>query len=167
MPDAHNTLGIIDLGDGKLDDARREFEAATALDPRHATALNNLGNVLRAQGKPDEAERAYRRAAAVAPRYAEPLNGLGTLEVDRDRPRAALAYFERALALAPRYHEVRLNQAIAHDLAGDSRDALSAYQDFLATTAGDPKFAEQRRVAQQLLARLASRTAGGAPAERR
>jgi arylsulfatase A-like enzyme/Tfp pilus assembly protein PilF len=167
MPDAHNTLGIIDLGDGKLDDARREFEAATALDPRHATALNNLGNVLRAQGKPDEAERAYRRAAAVAPRYAEPLNGLGTLEVDRDRPRAALAYFERALALAPGYHEVRLNQAIAHDLAGDSRDALNAYQDFLATTAGDPKFGEQRRVAQQLLARLASRTAGGAPAERR
>lgn len=167
MPEVHNTLGIIDLGDGKLDDARREFETATELDPRHATALNNLGNVLRAQGKPDEAERAYQRAAAVAPRYAEPLNGLGTLEVDRDRPRAALAYFERALALAPGYHEVRLNQAIAHDLAGDAQDALSAYQDFLAATAGDAKFAEQRRVAQQLLGRLASRTAAGAPAERR
>ena len=104
---------------------------------------------------------------AVAPTYAEPLNGLGTLAVDRDRPREALPYFERALALAPGYHEVRLNRAIAHDLAGDAGDALSAYRDFLAATAGDPKFAEQRRVAQQLLARLDSRTAGGAPAERR
>ena len=167
MPDAHNTLGIIDLGDNRLADARREFETATGLDPGNAAALNNLGNVLRALGKPDEAERAYQRAVAVAPRYAEPLNGLGTLAVDRDRPREALPYFERALALAPGYHEVRLNQAIAHDLAGDAQDALSAYQDFLAATAGDPKFAEQRRVAQQLLARLASRTAGGAPAERR
>jgi choline-sulfatase len=167
MPDAHNTLGIIDLGDGKLAAAQREFETATGLDPRNAAALNNLGNVLRAEEKPADAERAYQRAVAVAPTYAEPLNGLGTLAVDRDRPREALPYFERALALAPGYHEVRLNQAIAHDLAGDAGEALSAYQDFLATTAGDPRFAEQRRVAQQLLARLASRRAGGAPAERR
>jgi choline-sulfatase len=167
MPDAHNTLGIIDLGDGKLAAAQHEFETATGLDPRNAAALNNLGNVLRAQEKPADAERAYQRAVAVAPTYAEPLNGLGTLAVDRDRPREALPYFERALALAPGYHEVRLNQAIAHDMAGDAGEALSAYRDFLATTAGDPKFAEQRRVAQQLLARLASRRAGGAPAERR
>ena len=167
MPDAHNTLGIIDLGDGKLAAAQHEFETATGLDPRNAAALNNLGNVLRAEEKPADAERAYQRAVAVAPTYAEPLNGLGTLAVDRDRPREALAYFERALALAPGYHEVRLNQAIAHDMAGDAGEALSAYQDFLATTAGDPKFAEQRRVAQQLLARLESRRSGGAPAERR
>ena len=103
----------------------------------------------------------------MAPRYAEPLNGLGALEVERDRPRAALPFFERALTLAPAYHEVRLNQAIAHDLAGDADVALSAYRDFLDRTAGDPRFAEQRRAAQQLLARLESRTAGGAPAERR
>jgi arylsulfatase A-like enzyme/Tfp pilus assembly protein PilF len=167
MPDAHNTLGIIDLGDGKLAAAEHEFETATGLDPRNAAALNNLGNVLRAEEKPADAERAYQRAVAVAPTYAEPLNGLGTLAVDRDRPREALPYFERALALAPGYHEVRLNQAIAHDMAGDAGEALSAYRDFLATTAGDPRFAEQRRVAQQLLARLASRRAGGAPAERR
>lgn len=166
-PEAHNTLGIIELGAGRTEEARREFAAAAEIDPRNAAALNNLGNVLRAEGKLDEAESAYRRSAAVAPRYAEPLIGLGDLEVERDRPRAALPFFERALALAPGYHEVRLNQAIAHDLAGDTGDALSAYRDFLTRAAGDPKLAEQRRAAQQLLARLESRTAGGAPAERR
>jgi choline-sulfatase len=166
-PEAHNTLGIIELGEGRTEEARREFAAAAEIDPRNAAALNNLGNALRAEGKLDEAESAYQRSVAVAPRYAEPLNGLGALEVERDRPRAALPFFERALALAPGYHEVRLNQAIAHDLAGDAGDALSAYRDFLSRTAGDPKLAEQRRAAQQLLARLESRMAGGAPAERR
>jgi arylsulfatase A-like enzyme/Tfp pilus assembly protein PilF len=166
-PEAHNTLGIIELGQGNLDRARREFAAATAIDPRDAAAFNNLGNVLRAEHKLDEAVSAYQRSAALAPRYAEPLNGLGTLEVERDRPRQALPFFERALVLAPGYHEVRLNRAIAQDLAGDAGAALSSYQDFLAATAGDPRFSEQRRAAQQLLARLENRSAGSGPAERR
>jgi Flp pilus assembly protein TadD len=156
-PEAHNTLGIVAMGEGKLEEARREFAAAAELDPRNAQALNNLGNVLRALGRPRQAEGAYQRSAGLAPRYAEPLNGLGALEVERDRPAAALAYFERALALAPAYHEVRLNRAIAHDLAGDAVAAVNAYRDFLAATQGDPRFAEQRRAARQLLARLASR----------
>ncbi len=166
-PEAHNTLGIVEMGEGKLELARQEFETAAQLDPRNAHALNNLGNVLKAMGRLDDAGHAYQRSAALAPRYAEPWNGLGTLEVERDQPRAALPYFERALALAPGYHEVRLNRAIALDLAGDPFAGASAYRDFLAATEGDPRFAEQRRAAQQLLARLTSRAAGGAPAGRR
>jgi len=165
-PEPHNTLGIVEMGEGKLDLARREFERAAQLDPRNAHALNNLGNVLKAMGKLDDAEQAYEKSAALAPRYAEPLNGLGTLAVERDRPREALPYFERALALAPRYHEVRLNRAIALDLAGDPAAGMSAYRDFLAATEGDPRFAEQRRAAQQLLARLAG-AATGAAAEKK
>jgi arylsulfatase A-like enzyme/Flp pilus assembly protein TadD len=165
-PEAHNTLGIVAMSEGRLEPARQEFELASRLDPRNARALNNLGNVLKAMGKLDEAENAYQRSAALAPRYAEPLNGLGTLEVERDRPRAALPYFERALALAPGYHEVRLNRAIALDLAGDPAAGVSAYRDFLAATDGDPRFAEQRRAAQQLLARLTGRAAGAAAGRR-
>lgn len=166
-PEAHNTLGIVALSEGRLEPARQEFELAARLDPRNARALNNLGNVLKALGKLDDAEQAYHRSAGLAPRYPDPLNGLGTLEVERDRPRAALPYFESALALAPGYHEVRLNRAIALDLAGDSAAGASAYRDFLAVTDGDPRFAEQRRAAQQLLARLTGRRAGSAAAGRR
>jgi protein O-GlcNAc transferase len=137
------------------------------LDPRNAHALNNLGNVLRGQGRLNEAEGAYRRAVGAAPRYAEAWNGLGTLEVDRDRPSAALSYFEQALRLAPRYHEVRLNRAIAYDLAGQPDAAAAAYREFLAATDRDPQFSEQRRAAQQLLARLSNRATGLAPDERR
>lgn len=163
-PEAHNTLGIVEMAEGKLEEARGEFAAAADLDPRNAPALNNLGNALRALRRPDEAARAYQRSAELAPRYAEPLNGLGTLEVERDRPRAALPYFERALSLAPDYHEVRLNRAIAQDLAGDAAAAVNAYRDFLAATDGDLRFGEQRRAARQLLARLTGRAAESAPA---
>jgi arylsulfatase A-like enzyme/Flp pilus assembly protein TadD len=166
-PEAHNTLGIVLLGERKPDEARKEFEIAATLDRRDAYALNNLGNTLRGLGRLDEAERAYRRAVAASPRYAEAWNGLGTLEVDRDRPSAALSYFEQALRLAPRYHEVRLNRAIAYELAGQTDAAVAAYRDFLAATESDPQFSEQRRAAQQLLARLSHRATGLAPDERR
>lgn len=166
-PEAHNTLGIVHLAEGRPDAARREFELAAQLDPRNAHALNNLGNVLRSLRRPAEAEDAYRRALAAAPRYAEPLNGLGTLEVERERPAAALSYFEQALRLAPRYHEVRLNRAIAYDMAGETEAAAAAYREFLAATEEDPQFSEQRRAAQQLLARLSNRATGLAPDQRR
>jgi len=166
-PEAHNTLGIVAMSEGRLEPARQEFELAARLDPRNARAINNLGNVLKALGKLDDAEQAYKRSAALAPRYPDPLNGLGTLKVERDRPREALPYFESALKLAPGYHEARLNRAIALDVAGDSAAGVGAYRDFLAATEGDPRFAEQRRAAQQLLARLTGRAAGSAPARRR
>ncbi len=166
-PEAHNALGIVAMKEDRFEEGRAEFAAALDLDPRNAPALNNLGNALRALGRLDEAARAYQRSAEIAPRYAEPLNGLGALEVERDRPRAALPYFERALSLAPGYHEVRLNRAIAQDMAGNAAAAVNAYRDFLAATDGDPSFGEQRRAARQLLARLTNRAAESAAAEGR
>ena len=63
---------------------------------------------------------------------------------------------ERALTLAPDQHEARLNLAIAYEMAGDVPRALEAYREFLTRTRDDPAFAEQRRAARQLAARLAS-----------
>jgi hypothetical protein len=44
-------------------------------------------------------------------------------------------------------------------MAGEAGAAAAAYRDFLAATRDAPQFSEQRRVAEQLLARLATRTA--------
>jgi arylsulfatase A-like enzyme/tetratricopeptide (TPR) repeat protein len=155
-PEAHNTLGIVYLAERRLEPARQEFLRATADDPRNAPAWNNLGNVLRSMGRPEEAAAAYRRAIAVAPHYAEPLNGLGALEVERDHPAAALPFFERALALAPDHQEVRLNRAIALQLAGNAAAAAAAYRDFLRVTDPEPRrFAEQRQAARHFLSQIA------------
>jgi choline-sulfatase len=165
-PEAHNALGIVLLAERRPEDARREFAAAVAADPRNAHAWNNLGNVERAMGRAAEAEQAYRRALALAPDYPEALNGLGTLEVERDRPAAALPLFEHALARAPGYQEVRLNRAIALQMAGDAAAAAAAYRDFLRATDPQPRlFAEQRQAARHFIDQL-SRASAAPPAKR-
>jgi Flp pilus assembly protein TadD len=154
-PEAHNTLALLLLAEQRPEEARRELAIAVAADPRNAHAWNNLGNVLRGLGRTAEAEHAYRQALAAAPSYAEAWNGLGTLEVGRDRPAAALPYFERALALAPTYQEVRLNRAIALQMAGDAAAAAAAYRDYLRSTDREPRlFAEQRQAARHFLDQL-------------
>ena len=157
-PEAHNALGVAFAAGGRLEEARRAFADTVELDPRNARAYNNLGNVLRDLGREAEAEAAYRRAIDLAPRYADPLNGLGALLVAGDRPAEALPLFDRALAISPDLHEVRLNRAIALQLAGDRQAAIAAYREFLSVAAGDPGFASQRQRAQQLLTQL---TRGG------
>ncbi|HTQ80097.1 MAG TPA: sulfatase-like hydrolase/transferase [Thermoanaerobaculia bacterium] len=166
-PEVHNALGIVLLAQNNPAEAEREFRQVLALDPGDARAFNNLGNILRGTGRLAEAEEAYRKAVAIAPRYAEAWNGLGTLAVERNQPRQALTSFERALALAPAYHEVRLNRAIAYEMAGDRNAAMAAYREFLAAAGSSPQYASQRRAAAQLLARLSDREAGPQSTERR
>lgn len=157
--EAHNTVGILRLDQGELAPARQAFEQAIALDPANARAFNNLGNVLRSEGNFAAADQAYRKATVLAPRYAEPWNGLGTVAVELNQPVQALQHFDQALALAPQDHEVRLNRAIALEVAGNIPAAISAYRDFLAAAGENPHFAQQRKMAQQLLGRLSERQA--------
>jgi Flp pilus assembly protein TadD len=156
-PDAHNALGVLLAAEGRRAEAAESFRRAVAADPRHAQAWNNLGNALRDLRRFDEAAAAYERSAAVDPRYADPLNGRGALEVARERPLAALPWFDRALAVAADRHDVRLNRAIALDLAGRGEEAAAAYRELLELTAGDERYASEWQAAGQLLARRGAR----------
>lgn len=153
-PEAHNAMGLALLARREPEPALAEFRRATELDSRNATAWNNLGNAARELGRADESAAAYRRATIVAPRFADPWNGLGALEVSTGHLAEAVASFDRALELDPRKHEVRLNRAIAWDLAGDRGRAAGGYRDFLAASRDDPQFATQREAARKLLTRV-------------
>ncbi|MGQ0504588.1 MAG: tetratricopeptide repeat protein [Myxococcaceae bacterium] len=77
----------------RLADARRAFERARELDPRHVQAALGLGNVLRALKQEAEAQRLYESLADQYPDLAEVRFNLGTLLVERD-PSTALKWFE-------------------------------------------------------------------------
>jgi arylsulfatase A-like enzyme/Flp pilus assembly protein TadD len=152
-----NARGLLELEEGRLAAARASFERAVKLDRANANAVANLGNALRAAGLLDDAELALRHAVELAPDWADPLNGLGALEVGRGRVAEGLELFERALRLDPSRHEVRLNRAIALDSLGRRGEAAAAYREFLAVTRGERAYAESRRAAEALLARLERR----------
>jgi tetratricopeptide (TPR) repeat protein len=94
-PGAHVNLAIIHSSNGNDEAARASIDAALALAPDHAAALNQLGMLLRRNGKFLEAEAAYLKAVTVSPEYALAHYNLGVLnELYLQRLEAALQNFE-------------------------------------------------------------------------
>ena len=76
-------------------------DAALAIDPEYAPALNQLGMLLRRNGNFLEAEAAYMKAVTVSPDYALAHYNLGVLnELYLQRLDAALQHFELYQELA-------------------------------------------------------------------
>jgi len=86
---------------GRLDEARRELEAALALYPDHADALYNLGLVQRDTGNLTESEATLARAVEVRPDRIDAHFHLGVVRLRLERPREALEAWRRALGLDP------------------------------------------------------------------
>src|SRR5262245_1863755 len=59
---AHNTLGVVFINQGKNQDALSAFRAALRADPGHAEASNNAGNALHTLGRDEEALPYLQRA---------------------------------------------------------------------------------------------------------
>ena len=90
-------LGNLSLAAGRLDEARRLYEAALAREPNDAGAHLNLGITLERQGERAGAESEYRRAIAADPRLAEAYRALAALLVARGETAEAARLRERLL----------------------------------------------------------------------
>ncbi len=94
-PGAYVNLAIIHGENGDAEAARAAVDAALAIDPDHAAALNQLGMLLRKNGNFLEAEAAYLKAVTASPDYALAHYNLGVLnELYLQRLDAALQHFE-------------------------------------------------------------------------
>ena len=106
-PGAHVNLAIIHAENGDNAAALAEVDAALAVDPEHAPALNQQGMLLRRNGNFLEAEAAYLKAVTAAPDYALAHYNLGVLnELYLQRLDVALQHFERYQELAGEDAEV-------------------------------------------------------------
>jgi len=88
---AHNNLGVVYLGQGKLYEAAGEFEWARKLLPGHPDPRVNLALVLESAGKTDEALASYESALEVQPGYLPAIQGAASLAVRERREDERLA----------------------------------------------------------------------------
>lgn len=94
------SLSVIDIRQGRLEDARRRLEAVTAREPALFTAHHNLGAVRQQTGAWDGAADAYGRAVALRPDAMESRHGLAIALAVLGRSAEAIAQ-HRALAADP------------------------------------------------------------------
>jgi Flp pilus assembly protein TadD len=127
-PESHVNLGIVHVKRGRLDEARRDYEAALRLAPWFLPAYVNLADLLRLQGRDDEGEGLLRRAIQVDPGNASVRHALGLLLVRRRRPAEALAELGRAAELAPGSPDLAYAYAIGLHSAGRVDEALAVLQ---------------------------------------
>jgi len=96
FPGAHTNLAIIHLSNGNDTAAQAAIDAALAIDPNFAPALNQQGMLFRKTGNFMEAEAAYLKAVTASPSYALAHYNLGVLnELYLQRLETALQHFEQ------------------------------------------------------------------------
>ena len=117
---AHNNLGILLAGQGKLDEAIQHFERAVQLKPDYAKACYNLGTALARQGKLPEAIQQFERAVQLNPGYVQAHLGLSSALTTQGKLNEAVQHLQRALDLAMAQNNTPLAKAI--------RTQLKSYQ---------------------------------------
>jgi tetratricopeptide (TPR) repeat protein len=99
-PGVHVNLAIIHINNGNDAAAQASIDAALALNPGYAPALNQQGMLFRKTGKFIEAESAYMKAVTASPDYALAHYNLGVLnELYFQRLDIALQHFEQYQSL--------------------------------------------------------------------
>ncbi|MBV8538877.1 MAG: tetratricopeptide repeat protein [Alphaproteobacteria bacterium] len=145
-PAAHHFLGVLALGDGRLDLAIVSIGRAIQLRPNEAQCHSNLGNAFLAAGRLAEAEASYREALRLAPEAAQVHYNLGALLAQRGHHEDAAASFRTALNLQPDFPEARTSLATTLCIAGDALIGLARFDEAAAACTEalqlQPDFAE-------------------------
>jgi len=118
-------LGLIQLRQSKLGEAKASLRRAIANRPDHLEAYLRLGGVLLGLREFNEAATCFRAAAQLAPAAPEASVGLGIALICGKRFDEAIPCFQRALKLKPDHPE-------AHHFLGDAYRALGKYDEALA-----------------------------------
>ena len=101
---------VLDRQD-RVEEARRHYERAIAINPFHARAFNNLGILAARRGRLNDALALFEKAAVAAPGDADMQNNLGAALVQSGRVEEARRAFERAIAIEPGHQDARRNLA--------------------------------------------------------
>ena len=128
---ARQMLGVLQVQQGRLDEAFATTQSALALNPRHAGVLVNAGNILNLMGRFAESLDHYDRALVLAP-DADTWTNRGNALQSLFRIDEALASYEQALRFNPRDIQALFRRGAILGDRGRAIEALEAYDKVLA-----------------------------------
>jgi tetratricopeptide (TPR) repeat protein len=117
--DAARLLARVQCRLGRYHEALASFDAALAIRPDDAEALNRRGDVLRQLNRLEEALASCEAALAISPGMAAAYNSRGLILEDLRRLPEALESFCKAQELTPAYAEAHWNEATLRLLTGE------------------------------------------------
>ena len=131
----HYNFGTVLKHNNKLEQAIAAFDAALAINPRHAKALNNRGAVYSQLERYEEALADFDRALALDRRYGDAYYNKANALAELKRRDEALRAFEAALSLNPRHAGAYANLLILFNALGEYDKAVECGRRSLALEA--------------------------------
>lgn len=148
---AHNNLGTFYLGNGRLDEASREFLAAAAIMPDSVQTRSNLGLAYALQGRFEEAAAAFREALLLGPAPPQIHRNLGLALARLGRQGEAAAVFRQALLMEPEDPQTLYLLGVSLARQGLYADAVLALERAVGRDSRNATFAAALAVAREQL----------------
>ena len=127
-----NKIGVAYHHMFALDQARKYYQQALAMNPSYADALNNLAAVYHGQHEYKQAERTYKQALKYSPNAAITYCNLGTAYFADEKYKPGMEAYHKALALKPQHLRSRPDARLCRRPA--TRRQLVAVNYYLAKT---------------------------------
>ncbi len=128
---AHNNLGELLAGGGRLEEAASHFNKALEINPQFDQALHNSGMMLVQQRKPQEAIEQFSKAVEINPNFLEAYNKLGAALAETGRLDEAAVALSKALEINPRHPTAHANMALVLERQGKLDEAVTHYSEAL------------------------------------
>ena len=125
---AHDNLGVILVGQGRLDEAIGQYQEALKLRPGNPQSHYDLGIALRQKGQTNDAIIEYQKALQVRPNYQKAHNNLGNILLQTGRIDEAVGHLRTALELQPDYAEAHNNLGNALMQSQTADEAIAHYE---------------------------------------
>ncbi|MGO8743832.1 MAG: tetratricopeptide repeat protein [Limisphaerales bacterium] len=135
---AHNTLGLGLVMNGKLDDAVTHFQRALLYDPDDVNVRSNLGYALALQGRLDEAIGQCEQVLRRSPHHPKANNILGFALLKQGRWDEAVVPLREALQYEPDFAEAHSNLGQALAALGQRDEAIAHFKEALRLNPNHP-----------------------------
>ena len=164
--DGLNTLGDVQLKQGKLDDARQNFQKVTEIDSNYSLAYANLGiietrseNFEAAINYFDEAVSHDAAGSFDAGRRADAYASIGSSALAKKKYDMSVKAYERAIDAVPNNGDFQRNLATSYRLLGRPEDAIRMIESLIQKTPNSPEayntlgiiYAEQNRMPEAIV----------------